>query len=33
MTRKALKEFKIEKTEELERKIRFLLVINRSFRK
>ena len=33
MTRKALKEFRIEKTEELERKIRFLSVINRSFRK
>ena len=33
MTRKALEKFKIEKTEELERKLRFLTVINRSFRK
>lgn len=31
-TRKALKVFKIEQTEELERKLRFLAVKNRSFR-
>ena len=33
MTKKALEEFKTEKAEELERKLRFLTVINRSFRK
>ena len=32
ITRKALKVFKIEQTEELERKLRFLAVKNRSFR-
>ena len=32
ITRKALKIFKIEQTEELERKLRFLAVKNRSFR-
>lgn len=32
ITRKALKAFKIEQTEELERKLRFLAVKNRSFR-
>lgn len=32
VTRKALKVFKIEQTEELERKLRFLAVKNRSFR-
>ena len=33
MTRRVLEEFKIEKTEELERKLRFLTVKNRSFKK
>lgn len=32
ITRKTLKVFKIEQTEELERKLRFLAVKNRSFR-
>lgn len=32
ITRKALKVFKIEQTEELDRKLRFLAVKNRSFR-
>ena len=32
MTRKALEEFRIEKTEEVERKLRFLTLTNRSFR-
>ena len=32
ITRKALKVFKIEQTKELERKLRFLAVKNRSFR-
>ena len=32
ITRKALKVFKTEQTEELERKLRFLAVKNRSFR-
>ena len=32
ITRKALKVFKIEQTEEWERKLRFLAVKNRSFR-
>lgn len=32
ITRRALKVFKIEQTEELERKLRFLAVKNRSFR-
>ena len=33
MTRKALVEFKIRKREELERKLRFLTVTNKSFKK
>ena len=33
MTRKAMEEFKIQKIEELERKMRSVTLINRSFRK
>lgn len=33
MTRKAMEEFKIQKIEELERKMRSVILINRSFRK
>ena len=33
MTRKAMEEFKIQKIEELERKMRSVRLINRSFRK